>query len=85
MRIKKVLAWVLALCLLSTALVFPATAAGTDDSALKTVQALGIMQGDSSGNLNLSGNVTRAQFAKMLTSASVYKDRTAPAIPCTRM
>lgn len=74
MRIKKVLAWVLVLCLLSTALVFPATAAGTDDSALKTVQALGIMQGDSSGNLNLSGNVTRAQFAKMLTSASVYKD-----------
>ena len=41
---------------------------------LETVQALGIIGGDGAGNMNLSSNVTRAEFAKMMISASVYKD-----------
>ena len=32
------------------------------------------MSGDENGNLNLTQNVTRAQFAKMAVSASVYKE-----------
>lgn len=43
-------------------------------SAQQIVQALGIITGDENGNLNLSGNVTRAQFAKMMITASTYKD-----------
>ena len=35
------------------------------------------MTGDENGNLNLSSNVTRAEFAKMLVNASIYKDKTA--------
>ena len=36
--------------------------------------AAGIMQGDEKGNLNLSSNVSRAEFAKMAVAASPYKD-----------
>ncbi len=35
------------------------------------------MTGDENGNLNLSSNVTRAEFAKMFVNASIYKDKTA--------
>jgi hypothetical protein len=35
---------------------------------------MGILVGDTSGNLNLTGNVTRAQFAKMMVAASSYRD-----------
>lgn len=41
---------------------------------LEAVRVLGIMAGDSSGNLNLSSNVTRAQFVTMMTAASPYRD-----------
>ena len=43
-------------------------------SAQQIVQALGIITGDESGNLNLANNVTRAEFAKMMIAASTYKD-----------
>jgi len=48
--------------------------AADNASALETVKALGIISGDGSGNLNLSTNVTRAEFVKMMISASTYKD-----------
>ena len=70
---EKLLALFLALCTAVSLLAIPATAAD-DTSALQTVRALGIIQGDSSGNMNLDSNVTRAQFAKMIVSASSYKD-----------
>lgn len=70
---KKILALFLAVCAAVSLLAVPA-AAGDDTSALQTIRALGIIQGDSSGNMNLDGNVTRAQFAKMIVSASSYKD-----------
>lgn len=70
--LKRITGLILALALLAGILVLPAAAAGTDPVA--TVQALGIMTGDENGNLNLSKNVTRAEFCKMLVAASTYKD-----------
>ena len=70
---KKGISFLLALCMLCTLLTAPASASETN-TAVQTVQALGIISGDTSGNLNLSGTVTRAQFAKMLVAASSYKD-----------
>lgn len=48
--------------------------AEANQTAIDTVRALGIMSGDASGNLNLGANVNRAEFAKMLVSASAFKD-----------
>ena len=69
------------LCTLCLALVMAVTclgavpARGADLASIQgTVQALGIMTGDENGNLNLTGSITRAQFAKMLVMASPYKD-----------
>ncbi|MDY3619436.1 S-layer homology domain-containing protein [Agathobaculum sp.] len=47
----------------------------SDDVIQQVVSAIGIMTGDSSGNMNLDHNVTRAEFAKMLVCASSYKDK----------
>lgn len=44
------------------------------EAAEKTLKTLGIMTGDSEGNMNFDRYVTRAQLAKMLCAASVYKD-----------
>lgn len=74
---KKMSAILLSFCLLLGFAVPFASAASTDQTTVRqTIQALGIITGDENGALNLSGNVTRAQFAKMLVSASVYKDTT---------
>ncbi|MGE4275983.1 MAG: S-layer homology domain-containing protein [Lawsonibacter sp.] len=48
--------------------------AASQSTALETVHALGIMVGDSEGNLNLSASVTRAEFVTMMTAASAYQD-----------
>lgn len=47
------------------------------DTTLKILSALEIMNGDSNGNLNLTKTVTRAEFTKMVISASVYKSSSA--------
>lgn len=71
---KRFLAILLALCL-AAALAVPAL--GADASgAVQTVQALGILRGDETGNTELSGTVGRAEFATMLAAASTYKDST---------
>lgn len=70
---RKILAILLAACAAFSLLTLPA-AAEADTGVVQTVRAMGIIQGDLSGNLNLSSNVTRAQFAKMLVAASTYKD-----------
>ena len=41
---------------------------------LPVLAAMGVMNGDEKGNLNLSANVTRAAFIKMAVAASSYKD-----------
>lgn len=72
---KKTTSILLAFCLILSLSAEPAYAVSSDlTSAQQIVQALGIITGDGTGNLNLSGNVTRAQFAKMMIAASTYKD-----------
>ena len=41
---------------------------------LQVLAAMGVMNGDEKGNLNLEATVTRAAFIKMAVAASVYKD-----------
>ncbi|WP_369283343.1 S-layer homology domain-containing protein [Oscillibacter sp. GMB15532] len=72
---RRILCLLMAVFLLPGLIAIPAGAAVSEDSGeVQTIRALGIMTGDSAGNLNLGGNVNRAQFAKMLVNASSYKD-----------
>ena len=64
--------------LLSLALALPLgmvqAGAVSESTAIEAVQALGIITGDESGNLDLTDPVTRAEFVTMMTAASCYKD-----------
>lgn len=58
-----------------TAYSYASGTASTDtDTATMLLVSMGVLSADSSGNYNLSGTVTRAEFAKMLVMASSYKD-----------
>lgn len=70
---RKKLSALLAAALAASMLTLPAGAV-SQSTALETVRALGILAGDSQGNLNLSSAVTRAEFVTMMTAASSYKD-----------
>ena len=70
---RKKLSALLAAALAVSMLTLPAGAV-SQSTALETVRALGIMAGDSQGNLNLSSAVTRAEFVTMMTAASSSKD-----------
>lgn len=70
---KRIFTGVLALCL-AASLAAPALAAESGTGAVQTVRALGILQGDQNGSTDLSGAVSRAEFACMLAAASTYKD-----------
>ena len=70
---RKKLSALLAAALAASMLTLPAGAV-SQSTALETIQALGILAGDSQGNLNLSSAVTRAEFVTMMTAASSYKD-----------
>lgn len=70
---KRLIPLLLAACLAAALCAVPAGAASEED-AVRTVKALGIMVGDENGDMNLDQNVTRAQFAKLLTASSRYKD-----------
>lgn len=70
---KRILSGLLALCLI-LGLLCTGAGAVSGSSKLEAIRVLGILAGDESGNLNLSGQVTRAQFAAMMASASAYKD-----------
>ena len=59
--------------LLALSLSVPAGAVNSA-TAVEAIQALGIINGDSAGNLNLTSTVTRAEFVTMMTAASSYKD-----------
>ncbi len=71
---KRIITFLLLLCLLLTSVSVPVIAAETSHSAVLAVQALGIMTGNEYGDLMLGSNVTRAQFVTMMTRASAYKD-----------
>ena len=70
---KRLLCLLVVLCLVLS-VAGPGALAADEDTMLETIRVLGILSGDESGNLNLSAKVTRAEFAKMMTAASVYKD-----------
>ena len=75
---KKLLSFVLSAVLICTAITLPASAASdtaSDAVIEQVIGALGIMTGDENGDLNLTKNVTRAEFARMLVAASTYKDK----------
>ena len=70
---KKRMLTALLTCCLALSLVVPALgaqAAVSEDEAAQAVTALGIMTGDASGDLDLSGQVTRAEFVTMAVKAS---------------
>ncbi len=70
---KKIMCGILILMLVC-GLSVTAYGATTDALVQQTIQQLEIINGDGSGNLNLQNTVTRAEFTKMLVSASSYKD-----------
>lgn len=72
---KRILSLALVTTMLASLLVFPAHAV-QEDTVIQTVGLLGIMNGDTSGNLNLSKPVTRAEFAKMVIAASPQRELT---------
>lgn len=70
---KRVLSILMLMCVMCALFAVPASAAG-EETAVRTVRVLGIMNGDENGDMNLNQNVTRAQLAKMLSAASPFKD-----------
>ena len=70
---KRILSGLLCLCL-TLGLLCTGAGAVNGSSKLEAIRVLGILEGDESGNLNLSSQVTRAEFAVMLAAASPYGD-----------
>ncbi len=73
---KKLAALLCVLALSVSMLAAPAGAAQSvsQSEMLQVLAAMGVLNGDAKGNLNLSQNVTRAAFIKMAVAASPYKD-----------
>ena len=69
---QRIICLFLAACMLCGSAV--SVSAADASAAEQTVKALGIMVGDEQGNMNLSADVTRAEFTKMLVAASNYRD-----------
>lgn len=67
--------------LLALALVFGAwtpsaeAASSMEGDILPTLSVMGVLNGDENGNMNLEGNITRAEFVKMAVSASSLKSQ----------
>ena len=75
---RKLLSLTLAFVILCISLLSSAAyAQNADSNTLTLLKELGIMEGDSSGNLNLGNFVTRAEFTKMAVKASKYRNMTA--------
>ena len=74
---KKLFSWLLVCAMLLTTVVAPAPTFAADKTTAhieETIRALGIMSGDSNGNLALNRLISRAEFAQMMVGASVFKD-----------
>lgn len=73
---KKILSLLLtAAVLLGSAPAALAASSASDSVIEEVIRATDIMVGDESGDMNLNNTVTRAEYAKMLVSASTYKDK----------
>ena len=77
MKINKFFAVFSAALILLSSVCVSASGVYSTESAQILVKNMGIMTGDENGNMNLSDNVTRAQFAKMTVNASKYKNSVA--------
>lgn len=71
---RKLFALFLTVCTVLSLAVMPASAIDESSGVVQTVRAMGILVGDTNGNLALDRNVTRAEFAKMAVAASTYRD-----------
>lgn len=74
---KSLICWLAAAALLFGAAITPARADSTslnETGILNTLAALEVMVGDTSGSLNLTNDVTRAEFTKMVVTASTAGD-----------
>lgn len=67
---KRILSGLLALVLVLGLTPNLVAAAASENEAAQVLAALDIMVGDQSGNLNLGGTVTRAEFTKLVMAAS---------------
>ncbi len=74
---KRIIAQVLVLCIILSMLcgTVVAAPAALETEILPVLAVLGVMNGDEQGNLDLTADVTRAQFVKMAIAASTYKDQ----------
>ncbi|MEA4932507.1 MAG: S-layer homology domain-containing protein [Lawsonibacter sp.] len=72
---KYIPAVLLAVCLSLMVPAFAASAPASTSEAAQVVNALGIMVGDSSGNMNLGQKVTRAEFITMAVKATPGGDQ----------
>ncbi len=70
---KRLISICLTLAMAASMLVVP-TSAASESEMIQTVQMLGIMIGDEKGNMNLTQNVTRAQFTTMAVRATPAGD-----------
>ena len=71
---KRIFSALLILALFAAFLPSFAAAEADESTILQTLSIMEIMVGDEKGNLNLGNYVTRAEFAKLAVSASLYKD-----------
>ena len=67
---KRILAFLLAVSIAVSALVLPVSAASINNTALQTAITLGAVP----TGQELSANITRGAFAKMLVSFSTYRE-----------
>ena len=68
---KRVLALITVMVMV---LCFIPTAFAADDEAILEVTSLGIVRGDGNGNLRLEDDVTRGEFATIVTRLMGYDD-----------
>ena len=82
---KRILSLILTLCIIGTCFSFTAVVSAADESAVTPLavsafdflSALEIMVGDEEGNANLDKNMSRAEFAQLITNILKYSSKTA--------
>ena len=82
---KRILSLILTLCIIGTCFSFTSVVSAADEKAATPLEikafeflsALEIMVGDEEGNANLDKNMSRAEFAQLLTNILKYAGKTA--------
>ena len=71
---------IISLIICATILITSYTTVSANNGSINLLQNLNIMNGYSDGSLRLENTVTRAEFTKMVISASKYKNFVAPSV-----